>query len=84
MIVPFEQLQRDVAGEPVGDDDVGGAREQLARLRVSREADPGGLAQQRVRLDRQLVALLGLLADREQPHLGVGDAEDLRRRTPSP
>ena len=33
--------------------------------------------QQLVRLERQLVPLLRLLADREQAHLGRGDAEDL-------
>ena len=33
--------------------------------------------EQRVRLERQLVPLLGLLADREQPHLGIGSSEDL-------
>ena len=48
------------------------------------KSDPVGLAQQLVRLDRELVALLRLLADREQPHLGLGDVEDLRRRRPSP
>src|SRR5581483_10664074 len=30
-----------------------------------------------MRLERELVALLGLLADRQQPHLGARQAEDL-------
>ena len=33
-----------------------------------------------MRLERQLVALLGLLADREQAHLGVRHLEDLLRK----
>ena len=36
-------------------------------------------AEQLVRLERQLVALLVLLADREQPDLGLARAEDLLR-----
>ena len=67
-IVALEQLQRDVAGEAVGDDDVGRAAQQVAALGVAGEVEPGRVAQQRVRLERQLVALLGLLADREQAH----------------
>ena len=37
-----------------------------------------------MRLERQLVALLRLLADREQAHLGLGDLEHLLRRRSSP
>ncbi len=39
----LEQLERDVAGEAVGDDDVGGAAEQVAGLGVPLEPDPLGL-----------------------------------------
>ena len=55
---PLEQLQRDVAGEAVGDDDVGGAAQQVARSRRCRRSRGRSLAQQRVRLERELVALL--------------------------
>ena len=55
---PFEQLEGDVAGEAVGHDDIRGEAEQLARLGVAREVEPA-LAEQRVRLERELVALLG-------------------------
>ena len=36
-------------------------------------------AQQLVGVDRELVPLLALFADREEPHLGIGDLEDLLR-----
>ena len=67
---PLEQLQRDVAREAVGDDHVGGAAQQVAALGVAGEVE-AALAQQRVRVERQRVALLVLLADREEAHLGV-------------
>src|SRR5581483_6916433 len=62
----LEELQREVAGEAAGDDDVGGAAEEVAPLGVAAEVDAGRLAEERVRPDRELVALLRLLADREQ------------------
>src|SRR6266496_2868869 len=60
----FQQLQRDVAGEPVRDDDVRGAAQQLARLGVATEVETAA-GEELVRLERQLIALLRLLADRE-------------------
>ena len=45
-------------------------------LGVPAEPQVGG-AQELVRLQRQLVALLGLLADREEPHLRIRHLEDL-------
>ena len=75
-IVPFERLQRHVAGEAVADDDVAGSLEQLAALDVAVEAERARL-EERVRLERELVPLLRLLADREQPHRGRCDVEDL-------
>ena len=44
---PLEQLQRDVAREPVGDDDVGGSAEQVARLGVAGEVEPARRQQRR-------------------------------------
>src|SRR5439155_25597181 len=61
---PLEQLQRDVAGEAVGDDDVRRAAQQLAALDVALEVELAR-AEQRVRLERKRVSLLVLLADRE-------------------
>ena len=65
-------------GEAVADDDVGSAREQVAALGVAGEAQVAR-GEQLVRLERELIPLLGLLADREQPHLGPLDAENLLR-----
>ena len=75
---PLDGLERDVAREAVGDEDVGGALEDVAALGVAAEVEVGR-GQQRVRLERELVPLLRLLADREKPHLGPRDAEDLLR-----
>ena len=64
--------------KPSRDDDVDGALEQLAALDVARRSGGRVLGrEQLVRLERELVALLRLLADREQPHLGLVDVEDL-------
>src|SRR5437016_2234426 len=71
----LEQLQDDVAGEAVGHDDVGGASEQLPPFRVTAEVEVAR-RQQLVGLERELVPLFGLLADREQPDLRVADVED--------
>src|SRR5689334_16096533 len=73
---PLEQLEHDVAGEAVGHDDVGGAAQELAALGVAAEVERA-LAQQGVRVERQRVSLLVLLADREEPHLWVLHAEEL-------
>src|SRR5205085_5719130 len=54
---PLEELQADVAGEAVGDDDVGGAGEELAALDVALEAQVA-LGEEPVRLERELVPLL--------------------------
>src|SRR6266536_2049568 len=74
---PLEQLEDDIAGEAVGDDDVGGALEDVAALGVSSEVEIAR-RQELVRLERELVSLLGLLADREQPDLRIPDVEYLR------
>ena len=50
------------------------SRSRLSALPGEVEA---ALAQERVRVERQLVALLVLFADREEAHLGVLDAEQL-------
>ena len=68
---PFADLQRDVAGEAVADDDVDVAGVDVAPLDVADEVDRRVL-EQLVRLARQLVALALFLADRQQP--------DARRR----
>src|SRR5579884_267770 len=62
----LEELERDVSREPVGDDHVGGASEQVAALDVAAEVEAVFVAEQPVRLERELVSLLVLLADREQ------------------
>ena len=74
---PLERLQRDVAREAVADDDVGLAVEQVAALGVAGEVEIAR-GEQLVRLERELVPLLRLLADREQPDLAA------RRRRGSP
>ena len=61
----------------ISHDDVCDPPEEVAALGVAREIEPFVLAQQPVRLDRQLIALLVLLADREEPDLGPVDVEDL-------
>ena len=73
----LQRLQGDVAGEAVGDDDVGRPGEQVAALDVADELDPVGRGQALVGRDHVGVALLLLLADREQ-----GDPGPLRRRGP--
>ena len=51
-------------------------REDVAPLGVALEVEVAR-REELVRLERQLVPLLRLLADREEPHLRVRDAEDL-------
>src|SRR5206468_12427752 len=74
----LERLQGDVAGEAIGDDHVGGLRQQVAPLGVAAEVEltPG---EQRVRLQAQLVALLRLLADRAQTTFRILTPEELIR-----
>src|SRR5213596_2489260 len=72
----FEELEADVAGEPVADDDVAGSAEDVPALHIAAEVEVA-LREQGVRLERELVALLGLLADREQPDLRIVDLEHL-------
>ena len=74
----LQRLQRDVAGEAVGDDHVGLSREQVAALEVADEADPLGAGERLVGLDHVGAALLLLLADREQGDAGALDAEHRR------
>jgi hypothetical protein len=65
----LERLEHDVAGEPIGDDDVDRPVHQVAPLDVALEARH--LLEQRERALAQLVALPGLLAVREQPDRGL-------------
>ena len=74
---PLRQLEHHVPGEAVADDDVRGAEQEVAALRVAAEVQPVCGGQQLVSLERELVPLLGLLADREQAHLGPGHVEHL-------
>ena len=69
------RLQHHVAGEAVGDDDVGLVLEELARLDVADEGRHAALAEQGPRLVDELVALVLLLADREDADARLGDAE---------
>ena len=79
----FEKLQADVAGEAVADDDVAGVAQQIAALGVAAEVEVGR-DEQRVGLERELVALLRLLADREQADPGRAiRAAPPRRSRPS-
>ncbi len=73
---PLQQLQRHVAREAVADHDVRCPGEQVATFGVAGEAEIAR-GEQRVRLERQGVPLLGLLADREEAHLGARHIEDL-------
>ena len=62
----FEGLEHDVAGEPVAKGNVRHAGEDVPALDVPVEAQIGRGAEQRVRLEAELVALLVLLADRRE------------------
>ena len=73
----LEQLEADVAGEAVADDDVAGMASSRWRLSTLPPKLRSVRGEERVRLERELVPLLGLLADREQPHLGLRDLEHL-------
>ncbi len=70
----FADLERDVAGEPVADDDVRVPGVDMASFDVADEIDRRAL-QQTVRVARQLVPLLFLLANREQAHARTRAAE---------
>jgi hypothetical protein len=59
-------LQRDVPGEPVRDDHIGLAGEEIAALDVPDEPDPGRIGEGLVRLDHVDPPLLLLLPDGEQ------------------
>src|SRR5207247_6970137 len=72
----FEELEADVAGEPVADDDVAGSAEDVPALHIAAGVELA-LREQGVRLERELVAPLGLLADREPPALRVIDLDHL-------
>ncbi len=71
----LHQLQRDVAGKAVGDDDVGRAGRKVAPLDVAGELDPLGPGEDLVGLGHLLATLAGLLADREQADPRSLDAE---------
>ena len=68
----LDGLEGHVAGEPVGDDDVGPAEGEVAALDVADEARQ--LREQVVGALAHLVALAHLLADRQQPDAGPVDA----------
>ena len=80
----LEQLQRDIAGEAVGDDDVRRALQQPAALDVALESQVA-FREQPVRLLRRLVALRGLFADRQQADLRLARSRGSpgRRSRPS-
>ena len=71
----LEGLQHDVAGEPVGDDDVDGVGRDVAPFDVADEVDALGRLEQLEGLFAQRVALAGLLADRQQANTRLGDGE---------
>ena len=78
-MLPSERLEGDVAGEPVGDDDVDLVGHHVAALDVADEPGAGGgegalAGQERVGLLDQRVALRLLLADGEEADPGLGDA----------
>ena len=70
----LHELERDVAGEAVGHDDVDDARGDVVALDVARRS-PGTPRHELVGLDGELVALGRLRADGQQPHARLGDAE---------
>ena len=80
---PLDRLQDDVARETVADDDVGRMREEPAALDVALEAEVAR-PQQLVRLERELVSLLRLLADRQQPDRRRAGCRGSPARTRSP
>ena len=67
-------LQHDVSGKSIADDDVGVPGVDVSALDVADEADRG-LFQQLVRLASQLVALALFLPHRQQPDSGIGAVE---------
>ncbi len=76
----FAQLQRDVAGEPVADDDVRFTGVDVAPFDVADEGDRRGL-QELMRFARQLVPLGLFFTDRQQPDAwGVESERDARVR----
>ena len=70
MIVPSRSLRQTLPVNPSQTTTSPALRRRCAALDVAAEAEVA-LGEQRVRLERELVALLRLLADREQPHLGL-------------
>ena len=78
------ELEHDVADEAVADDDVhrlvlGAASGEVAALDVADEVEPRGL-EELVRLLRDRVALLGLLADAQQTDGGIARGRARTRR----
>ena len=84
----LDELERDVAGEAVGDDDVGGAVQDLRALDVAGEVDERGalraLGERDVRLAHERRAAGVLLAVGEQPDARALDAVHDAARTPRP
>ena len=68
LIVPSSSFSATLPVKPSVTTTSAAPREQVAASALPAKSMPGASRQQRVRLDRELVALLGLLADREQPH----------------
>ena len=75
----LEQLEHDVAGEAVGDDDVDGAERDVAALDVAGEEQARVVGEQPVGVDHEAVALALLVAVREQADARLVDAEHAGR-----
>ncbi len=73
----LDRLERHVAGEAVGDDDVDEAIHDVASLDVAVEAQALVGGDELVGLDHRRRPLLGLLADAEQADRRLGNAHDL-------
>ena len=71
LIVPSSSFSAMLPVKPSVTTTSAAPRSRSRALGVAAEVRAAVVAEQLVRLDRQLVALLVLLADREQPHLGV-------------
>ena len=73
----LERLRDDVAGEAIGERDVGHAAQDVAAFDVAVEVDVLRRREERVRFERELVALLGLFTDVHQSDARTRDAVNL-------
>ena len=76
----LERLEGDIAGEPIGDDDIGFVGHDVATLDVADPltvggGGPGRIAQELEALLDEGAALPGFFADRQQADLGALDTE---------